>query len=250
MQVVSRFELGGFGAPVFLAQDEILLPPEITSQEWNERHLAGNDLFHTIVYPSGEKIVGQVCKIPGGSGIARSVSVDEYRKQGGWPTCEAIVDEANVRMAEWPELTVAEWDALIVELQAEWDASGKTILLGLEAIVGGEFRQWCWYPNGQRGQQTAGSPMNVAVQGNPTCEQIWDHICTIPEAEGGVAGHPECLKKPILLPLPENGERQPPEDELPPEDGEPPVPVEEVDLTEGLAAGGIFAAITGVVLLA
>lgn len=71
------------------------LPPEISSAEWNQRHLAGEDLFFTVVFPGGDRNVGQVCHNPFGSGVARSVSVEEYQAQGGWPTCEEIVAAAG-----------------------------------------------------------------------------------------------------------------------------------------------------------
>lgn len=67
------------------------LPPEISSAEWNQRHLAGEDLFFTVVFPGGDRNVGQVCHNPFGPGVARSVSVEEYQAQGGWPTCAEIV---------------------------------------------------------------------------------------------------------------------------------------------------------------
>ncbi len=72
------------------------LPPSITSAEWNALHVAGPggeaDLFYTVVYPSGERQVSQVCSIPGGPGVARTASVEEYQLQGGWPTCAEIID--------------------------------------------------------------------------------------------------------------------------------------------------------------
>lgn len=80
----------GFGVP-----SNVPLPPAISSAEWNALHVAGPggeaDLFYTVIYPSGERVVSQVCSVPGGGGVARTASVEEYQLQGGWPTCAEII---------------------------------------------------------------------------------------------------------------------------------------------------------------
>lgn len=167
-----------------------------------------------------------------------------------------------------PEMTAEAWEEKNALLEGEWEASGRTILRGLAAIVDDQFRQHCWYPNGNRGQQS-GSLEMVTRSGYITCEDNWARICTVPEAEGGSAGNPGC---PVVEPEPEpeptpepapdtgNGDDggtvvivpppgAPPAEEPPPTPEPAPLPVEDDALTTALTAGGLLAALTGLGIL-
>lgn len=112
-------------------------------------------------------------------------------------------DEAVPEPSDWTgicdEMTGDEWTAVLAEKQAAWEAAGKSTLDEACAIVNGEFRQYCWYPNGNRGQ-TSGT--SVTPDRYISCEDNWAHICSIPEAEGGAQGSPAC--QPALA-CPEGG---------------------------------------------
>lgn len=119
-------------------------------------------------------------------------------------------------------MTPEEFDAISTEKQAAWDAGGRSTLDGVCAIVsypsGPEYRQHCWYPNGNQGSSSGGAD-SPAVAQMISCQENWARICQAPVAEGGEQGNPAC---PGAAPAP--APAPPPEEPAPAPPPAPPVP--------------------------
>lgn len=153
-------------------------------------------------------------------------------------------------------MTHEEWNAAALEKEEAWQAVDKSTLDELCAVVDGEFRLSCWFPDGNKSGQS--SAPEVAFY--ESCADAWARTCD--------EAHPAC---PYVVPQPEPApEPQPEPAPAPPGNGgiiiqpvpivpvpiqepAPPEPVEEklppsptIEEEEGIGTGGALAAAAGV----
>lgn len=101
-------------------------------------------------------------------------------------------------------LSSDEWNTLVQEKEAAWQASGKSTLDGVCAVITTqegtqEFRQQCWYPNGTTGGQ-AGAIETVLKEGVFSCEDAWKNtVC--PALQPGSQGYEKCPKGEGMIPI-------------------------------------------------